>query len=209
MFAMYDDDGLNFRSTIDHLYDVHEISPTRHIINDMNKKGNSSSRFQSLYQGNINEEAREKYKQIANMNTRTEIYHVEQIMTHKPIIINDDTSIKEAYELMENNEIRQLLIRSDKQNTLKGMITKNMLLEFLMNHIGEDHIDDTEVALVGEKNIITTDPITDIRRAAKVMIDFNRNAIPVVNEREDILGVVTRHDIVKAVSSIPELQIWA
>ena len=58
-------------------------------------------------------------------------------------------------------------------------------------------------------NIITTDPISDIRRVSKVMIDFNLNAIPVVNEEDIILGVVSRHDIVKAVSSIPHLQIWA
>jgi len=209
MFAMYDDDGLNFRSTIDHLYDVHEISPTRRIKNDLRKDDDSSSKFSSLYKGNIDEQARNKYKQIANLNTKTEIYHVEQIMTHKPIIINDDISIEECYEIMEKNHIRQILIRSDKRNTLKGLITKNMLLDFLMKNMGVENIEETEVSRVCEKNIITTDPITDIRRAAKVMIDFNRNAIPVVNEREDILGVVTRHDIVKAVSSIPELQIWA
>lgn len=208
MFAMYDDDGLNFRNTIDHLYDVHEISPSRHIKNDLRREGNSSN-FQSLYKGNIDEEARNKYKQIANMSTRTEIYHVEQIMSHKPIIVNDTITIKECYKLMEENEIRQLLIRSDKMNTLKGLVTKNTLLDYLMNHLGVEDIEYNEVSVVCEKNIITTDPITDIRRAAKVMIDFNRNAIPVVNEREDILGVVTRHDIVKAVSSIPELQIWA
>lgn len=207
---MYDDDGLNFRNTIDHLYDVHEISPSRRIKNDLRKDNDSGSpKFQSLYKGSIDEEARNKYKQVANMNTRTEIYHVEQIMTHKPIIINDNISIQECYDLMEKNEIRQLLIRSDKMNTLKGLVTKNILLDYLMNHLGVEDVQQTEVSAVCEKNIITTDPITDIRRAAKVMIDFNRNAIPVVNERDDILGVVTRHDIVKAVSSIPELQIWA
>jgi acetoin utilization protein AcuB len=208
MFAMYDDDGLNFRNTIDHLYDVHEISPTRRIKNDL-RTNSDSSKFQSLYKGNIDEEARNKYKQVANMNTRTEIYHVEQIMTHKPIIINDNVSLQECYDIMKDNEIRQLLIRSDKRNTLKGLVTKNILLDYIMNHIGIENIGQTEVSVICEKNIITTDPITDIRRAAKVMIDFNRNAIPVVNEREDILGVVTRHDIVNAVSSIPELQIWA
>jgi CBS domain-containing protein len=41
------------------------------------------------------------------------------------------------------------------------------------------------------------------------MIDFNLNAIPVVDKDDTILGVVTRHDMVKAVSSIPDLQVWA
>jgi len=62
---------------------------------------------------------------------------------------------------------------------------------------------------IAKKKIITTDPKSDIRRVAKVMIDFNLNAIPVVDKTDIILGVVTRHDMVKAVASIPHLQVWA
>ncbi len=208
MFAMYDDDGLNFRTTIDHLYNIHEISPTQRLKNDLSDK-KDDSQFEALYKGDINEEAKRKYRQVANLSTKTEIFHVDQIMTRNPIIINNDLSLKECYKLMQEHSIRQLLIRSEKQNTLKGMITKNMLLEYLMVHCEDEEVLQTEVSLVCEQNIITTDPITDIRRAAKVMIDFNRNAIPVVDADHNILGVVTRHDIVHAVSSIPELQVWA
>jgi CBS domain-containing protein len=208
MFAMYDDDGLNFRATIDHLYKINEISPSQRVKNDL-KQDKDDSNFQSFYKGDSNEEAKRKYRQVANIHHKTEIFHVDQLMTRNPIIINNDLSLNECYALMEKHGVRQLLIRSEKQNTLKGMITKNMLLEHLMQNCEQEDILETEVSTVCEQNIITTDPITDIRRAAKVMIDFNRNAIPVVNEQHDILGVVTRHDIVKAVSSIPELQVWA
>ncbi len=207
MFAMYDDDGLNFRNTIDHLYDVHEISPTRKILN--RKKEDDNEKFDGIYNGPIDNEAKNKYKQMANLDTRAEIFHVEQVMTHKPIIINDDKTIGECYELMKKHSIRQLLIRSDTSNNLKGMITKNMLLDFMMSYNGVENLLERSVGEIYEKNIITTDPITDIRRAAKVMIDFNRNAIPVVDAQHQILGVITRHDIVNAVSTIPHLQIWA
>lgn len=207
MFAMYDDDGLNFRNTIDHLYDVHEIAPSRKIIN--RKKDDDNKKFDNFYQTPINEEAKNKYRQIANLDTRTEILHVEQIMTHKPIIINDDKTITECFDLMQKHSIRQLLIRSDKNNLLKGMITKNMLLEYVMDHLGVEEVGETTIEDIYEKNILTTDPVTEIRRVAKVMIDFNRNAIPVVDSGHRILGVVTRHDIVNAVSTMPHLQIWA
>ena len=207
MFAMYDDDGLNFRNTIDHLYDVHEISPTRKALN--RKKDDDNNKFDDVYQGSINEEAKNKYKQVANMDTKSEIFHVEEVMTHKPVIINDDLTISQAYELMMKHNVRQLLIRSDTSNLLKGMITKNMVLDFMMENIGVEEVEETPITDIYEKNIITTDPITDIRRAAKVMIDFNRNAIPVVDSEHRILGVVTRHNIVNAVSTLPHLQIWA
>jgi len=207
MFAMYDDDGLNFRNTIDHLYDVHEISPTRKALN--RKKEGDTEKFNDMYEGSINEEAKNKYRQIANMDTKSEIFHVEEVMTHKPVIINDDLTISESYELMMKHNVRQLLVRSDTSNYLKGMITKNMLLDYMMDNIGIEEIGETSIVDIYEKNIITTDPITDIRRAAKVMIDFNRNAIPVVDSEHRILGVVTRHNIVNAVATLPHLQIWA
>jgi len=207
MFAMYDDDGLNFRNTIDHLYDLHEISPTRKALN--RKKEGDNEKFSDIYQDTINEEAKNKYRQIANMDTKSEIFHVEELMTHKPVIINDNLAITECYNLMMKHNVRQLLVRSDTSNYLKGMITKNMILDYMMDHIGVEEVGETPITDIYEKNIITTDPITDIRRAAKVMIDFNRNAIPVVDSEHRILGIVTRHNIVNAVATLPHLQIWA
>ena len=57
--------------------------------------------------------------------------------------------------------------------------------------------------------LITTDPISDIRRVAQVMLDFNIHAIPVVDESDILVGIVSQTDIIKAVSSIPQFQLWA
>ena len=112
--------------------------------------------------------------------------------------------------MMQEYKVQQLLIRADSVNRLKGMVTKHDILNYLMDNNQENKaIYATPISKITKNKIITTDPISDIRRVSKVMIDFNLNAIPVVDGEENILGVVTRHDIVKAVSSIPHLQIWA
>ena len=208
MFAMYDDDGLNFRSTIDNLYTVHEIDPSKRIKNDT-KENKNNSKFDTFYKGKIDQEAKDKYKQIANLDTRVEVFHVEQIMSHTAIIISDNKSIQECYNMMQENEVQQLLIQADNFNHLKGMVTKHDILNFFMENVENRNILNMPISEITKNKIITTDPISDIRRVAKVMIDFNLNAIPVVDGEENILGVVTRHDIVDAVSNIPHLQIWA
>ncbi len=210
MFSMYDDDGLNFRSTIDNLYTVHEVAPSKRIKNDTNDdRNNTNNKFDTFYKGKINQEAKNKYKQIANLDTKVEIFHVEQVMSHTAIIINDNKTIDECFEMMQENEVQQLLIQADNFNHLKGMVTKHDILNYLMNNIETKNIEHTPISQITKNKIITTDPISDIRRVAKVMIDFNLNAIPVVDGEENILGVVTRHDIVDAVSNTPHLQIWA
>jgi len=209
MFAMYDDDGLNFRSTIDHLYNLHEITSTAPIKN--NKDGNNKHSFEDkLYQGKITQEAKDKYKQIANLDTKVEIFHVEEIMSKRVITVNDSKTIKDCYELMQEYNIQQLPIIADSALHLKGMISKQDITKFLFDDIdyaGQNifkHIYD-----ISTKNIITTDPISDIRRVAKVMLDFNLNAIPVVNSEDILVGIVSRNDIVKSVSNIPHMQLWA
>ena len=211
MFAMYDDDGLNFRSTIDHLYKVHELAASQNIKNSIKDNKDHQNFKDKLYEGKINQEAKEKYKQTANLDMRTEIFHVEQIMSHKPIIINsNEKTIKECFEIMQDKGIQQLLIREDNENHLKGMISKDDILNYLISSVEtQNNVLKTITSQISRKNIITTDPISDIRRVAQVMIDFNLNAIPVVDSNDVILGVVSRHNMVNALASIPHLQVWA
>jgi len=211
MFSMYDDDGLNFRSTIDNLYAVHKAQKSPYIRNNTKKKRNNrNNKFDTFYKGKIDQKAKEAYKQIANLDTKVEIFHVEQIMSHTAIIINDNKTINECFAMMQEEEVQQLLIQADNFNHLKGMITKDDILNYLMDNNKENKtIYDTPIVEIIKNKIITTDPISDIRRVAKVMCDFNLNAIPVVDGEENILGVVTRYDIVNTVSNTPHLQIWA
>ncbi len=211
MFAMYDDDGLNFRNSIDHLYNVHEIAPSQKLKNSVNDEDKNKQNFQeSLYKGKITKEATNAYKQMNNLDTRVDIYHVEQIMSQKVITVTDDKTIMECYELMKEHTVQQLPIIDDNQLHLKGIITRHDILKFLVNDLEFSEENFTKpIDNISTKKIITTDPISDIRRVSQVMLDFNLNAIPVVNSDDILVGIVSRNDIIKAVASLPHLQLWA
>ena len=210
MFAMYDDDGLNFRSSIDHLYNVHEIAPSQKLRNKVKDDDNKQNFQESLYQGKITKEATDAYKQMNNLDTRADIYHVEQIMSHNVITVNDDKTIKECYELMKEHTIQQLPIIAENKLHLKGIITRHDILKYLVNdlELSEENFE-KNINSISTKKIITTDPISDIRRVSQVMLDFNLNAIPVVNSNDILVGIVSRNDVIKAVASLPHLQLWA
>ena len=211
MFAMYDDDGLNFRSSIDHLYDIHKVGYSQSIKNNIKDNNQNNHSFQEEIKKNmVTKQAKNTYEQMTDLHSKTNIYHVEQIMSYTAMIISDEKTIQECFDLLQEHKVQQLLIRTDKHNHLKGMVTRHDILNYIMDHSDQNDVDfNKKVNEIARKNIITTDPKSDIRKVAKVMIDFNLNAIPVVSKDETILGVVTRHDMVKAVSSIPDLQVWA
>lgn len=209
MFAMYDDYGLNFRSTLDRLYDLQHVTASQKIKDTLDDKNNQSFEEQ-LYKGKITKQAKDKYKQMTNLDTRIEIHHIEQIMSSNIITVEDSISIKECYDLMIEHNIEQLPISADNALHLKGLITKNAILDYLVTDISyaKKNIYKT-IHEISTKKIITTDPISDIRRVAKVMIDFNIHSIPVVNSEDILVGIVSQNDMTRAISSIPHIQIFA
>ena len=209
MFAMYDDDGLNFRSTIDHLYNLHKITSSGIIKNNPDQQ-NKQNFQETLHKGKITQKAKDKYIQVTNMDTQHEIFHVNQLMCTHVITIEDTATIQECYELMQEYGIQQLPIVADSKLHLKGIVTIHDIIRYIFTDIQyAEHNSHNQISDISTKKIITTDPISDIRRVAKVMIDFNLNAMPVVDGDDSLIGIVSRNDIIKAVSTIPHLQIWA
>ncbi|MDC0932507.1 CBS domain-containing protein [Arcobacteraceae bacterium] len=211
MFSMYDDDGLNFRNNIDHLYSVHEVARSQKLKNSIKDEDKNKENFQeTLYKGKITKEATNAYKQMTNLDTREDIYHVEQIMSHNVITVDDTKTVAECYELMKEHKIQQIPIIAENKLHVKGIITRHDILKFLINDLESSNENISKpISDISSKKIITTDPISDIRRVSQVMIDFNLNAMPVVNSLDILVGIVSRNDIVKAVASLPHLQLWA
>ena len=57
--------------------------------------------------------------------------------------------------------------------------------------------------------VVSTDPITDIRRVAQVLLDYSLPAVPVVSESGELLGIISRGDILRTVVADPPLSLWA
>jgi CBS domain-containing protein len=64
------------------------------------------------------------------------------------------------------------------------------------------------VADVMTSPVVSADPVTDIRRIARAMLEFNLPGVPVVNESRALVGFVTRGDILRAVIADPPLSLW-
>jgi CBS-domain-containing membrane protein len=208
MFAIYNNGSVGFRSTADNLYSLKHIDeasesrlkPDEGFIQNLSEHKKGSQK---------DSESLNTYKKMANIDMSEPVYEVKDIMNKDLVCIDMQSTLQEAYELLEKHEITQMpIISSDK--TIMGLINKKTLLSLIMNDI--EHVLSTlnkklEDVILSE--VITTDPISDIRRVAKVMIDFKLHAIPVVDEEGVLLGIVSKTDLLKAISKLPKLQLWS
>lgn len=210
MFAVYNNGSVGFRSTADNLYNlknIDEVSETRlkpdeGFIQEMSKRNpNQGEKFGS--------EALNSYKKMANIDTLEPVYHVKDIMTKEVFYIDNKSSIKEAYDLLFQKKIAQIPVISFGKKIV-GMISKKIILNLIMANIENiQNVLNRKIEDISLPEIITAEPISDIRRVAKVMIDFKLDAIPIVDEESILLGIVSKTDILKAVSFLPKLQLWS
>lgn len=158
---------------------------------------------------NYNRNAIEQYKKIANMNNHEAVYHVRDIMTKECVTINFNKSLYEAYLLLKETKFSNIPVLTDL-DTIDSIINKKTILNLLMNDIKNyETIFSQKLKEIQLPEFIITDPISDIRRVAKVMIEKKVDAIPVVNQNNYLVGIVSKSNIIQAVSHIPDLKLWA
>ena len=89
------------------------------------------------------------------------------------------------------------------------MLYERDLLQSLI--IEHDQIRYGEARLVAEvmsREIITAEPVTDVRRIARVMADHDLSAMLIVSSRHELVGIVSRGDLLRAITNTPPLRLW-
>lgn len=125
---------------------------------------------------------------------------VVDVMTKDPLTVIPTESIGQADDLMNTNRIRQLPVMEGKN--LVGIVTDRDIRSFLSGSL-LDSPEARERALASQvREIMTTEPITvspddDLPDAVELMIDEKIGGIPVVDEAEGLVGIVTYVDILR------------
>lgn len=211
MFTVYNNGSVQFRSTSDNLYNLRNVDkaaesrnkPDDEMYHSINSDSNKNKKQK------YDNESISSYKKIANMDTSQVIYHVADVMSKDCITVNENSTLNDAYAILKEKEISQLPIVTHA-NKIVNIINKKTILNLIMEDFDNGKfILNKQLNNIYLEDFITTDPISDIRRVAQVMIKNKTDAIPVVNKDGFLVGIVSKTDIIMAVSHIPDLQLWA
>lgn len=146
---------------------------------------------------------------------------VAQVMTHNPIMVNPQTPLKQAIQILSEKQISGLPVVDD-MSKLVGIISETdlmwqetgitppayiMLLDsviYLQNPATYER--DLHKALgqtVGEvmsNNPITISPDQSLKAAAKIIQDHKVRRLPVVDDAGTVIGILTRGDIIRTMA---------
>ncbi|WP_434939081.1 CBS domain-containing protein [Shewanella sp. HL-SH8] len=126
------------------------------------------------------------------------------IMTPNPVCISNEASLKDAHELMQSRNVRHLPVISETNGQFIGMLThKRMIASVLtmLNKYGQGALDRKErytpIADVMENHpekLGLDEPLTVV---VQYFIDNKLGCLPVVDNQNKVLGIVTSSDFVK------------
>lgn len=143
---------------------------------------------------------------------------VKDIMTRKVITISPKLELKEAAMVFVENNISGAPV-VDENNRLVGIITegdlvrqqkpvqKPLYLVFLDSSFPVNYkkikneleaVTATTVEQLMTKELYTLPEYSDVSDVATLMLQKKINRIPIINDEEELLGIVTRQDIIRS-----------
>ena len=128
---------------------------------------------------------------------------VKDIMTRGVVAVGLDDSVGHLQELFKSHRFHHLLVKSGE--TLLGVISDRDLLKntspFLGDAFSELPRDRARLnrrahQIMTRKLVATTEEVT-VEEAARLMLDHTVSCLPVIDDRQHPIGIVTRKDILK------------
>lgn len=139
---------------------------------------------------------------------RGPIYHAQQIMQRKLIIVNSRDDVTHAWRTLVDHQIHQAPVIDDSYRLVGIVSERNLLTTLNVDHGRVRDVLARSVSDVMATPVVAATVLTDIRRIARVMIDRDVDGVPVVNDNGELIGFVSRGDILRAVVTDPPLSVW-
>lgn len=115
---------------------------------------------------------------------------VAQLMTREPQTVAPDTPVDDAADLMLDDTIGSVIVVENDR--LRGILTRTDFVRLVADH---EEGAQTQVSTYMTDDVITTAPQAPITDAADVMIAHGFHHLPVVDDDDRLVGVVTTTDL--------------
>jgi CBS domain-containing protein len=126
---------------------------------------------------------------------------VGRLMTSDVVTVDPDTHIERAAETLLDERIGSLVV-ADESDQPVGILTNT---DFVRVVAEGDPGDNTAVADHMSREVVTVDAQDDIQTAADRLITYNIHHLPVVDDTEGVIGVLSTTDLASYLSdtSVP------
>ncbi len=126
---------------------------------------------------------------------------VGDVMTKEVIVIGTGSPLSDVAMMMKKHDVGSVIVVDGK--TALGIITERDIVHKVV--AGKKDISKVKVDAVMSKPLRVVKPTASIEEAAKAMKSNRIKRLPVINERKELIGILSEGDLVRLLPSIVDL----
>ena len=123
---------------------------------------------------------------------------VARLMSSDLQTVSPDTLVEDAAETMLDHNIGSVIV-VDGDNQLQGILTSTDFTQIVAERSPKD---ETPVSRYMSEDVLTASAQDDIRDVADAMIEESIHHMPVVDETEGVIGIITTTDLAAYLSRV-------
>ena len=225
MFTVYGISGRLFRGSLEELRQVGGVAGVARsrAIEPIAQDGQATPSAAQFRRGDAHPPQREESSRTALaayagtgrvVLPRHALSRADELMSRSVVTIPDSSTVLQGWQFLAHRGVGQAPV-VDAKGVLVGLLSRADLLR-------PDRLPTPEVnalvwrALLAQsvRDIMWTPvpavaPDTDIRRAARILLDTGLPGLPVVDAAGQVAGFLSRSDILRAVVADPPLDLWS
>ncbi|MBT00252.1 MAG: CBS domain-containing protein [Oceanospirillaceae bacterium] len=125
----------------------------------------------------------------------------QQLMVSPVYTARPEESLRRIAEQMLNYKVHHIVVTDDNQRPL-GIVSDNDILA----HGSDSPMPASEVY---QSQIVVAAPDTELSILAATFVNYPIRAIPVIDEREQVVGIITRSDLLRLLINNARVESWA
>ncbi|MBT3983377.1 MAG: CBS domain-containing protein [Bacteriovoracaceae bacterium] len=125
---------------------------------------------------------------------------VSEFMSKNFVYVTTDLGILEAIDVLTKNHVSNapVIEKKDHQLKLLGFVTERDLLKFLSFNSFYEDVVQSKVEKIMKTHTVVIDSSKTIFECEEIFEELNLRHLPVIGEGGQLVGVVSRHDCLKA-----------
>ncbi len=172
--------------------------------------GQEDENKEGAAQSGVHPDLTKHYQNLPDKAERSPITLASQIMSEPAIYISESLTLMDAWRAFAKHKFRHFAVTNTQQKLVGIVSDRDILLATSM--LEGNSIQDplrTQVKSVMNQRVLGAQSTTSIRHLAKAIHKHRVGALPIVNEHNQIIGMVTRSDILKALINEAPVELWA
>ena len=217
MFFVYGTTGRTFSGTLESFLPLSGIVKARNARKSGNRLFDADEKIDEIAResttqrtdlGRFAQAAQAYDKMHRQENKRTPVCHAYQVMSHEVLTLLPTDTVGAAWLQLAERKVRQspvlgptkevIGLVSDRDLLTVANLEGNLLTGLLNRPISE----------LMASPVACSAPVTDVRRISRVMLATGLSAVPIVDDGGQLLGIVSRGDILRAIVNDPPLSLW-